>query len=268
MLNNLLQFLFKTLFTFRQHLIKGIYYCLTIYLVIFTPFTAQAFQDPIPVGTDGRFQTFVYNPNEVYRLTAYYNQASYIEFAAGETPNTIIVGDPTAWEISPSGNRLFIKPIADFPETNMTVFTNLHEYNFLLDGKETKNIFTDTTALKTKFIYPDDSDKNLVVFASTVSEIPEISELNLRDFNFNYEFTGERGIAPLKIFDDGEFTYMEFSQKNAEVPAVFMVDNQGYESLVNFRVVGNYVVIERVAKQFTLRNGADIVCIYNNGFIR
>lgn len=227
-----------------------------------------AFQEPIPIGKDGRFQTFVYNPDDVYRLTAYYNQASYIEFAADETPGTIIVGDPSAWEISPNGNRLFIKPIADFPETNMTVFTNLREYNFLLEGKTTNNIFTDTTALKSKFIYPDDTDQNLVVFAQTKEEIPDISELNLRDYNFNYEFTGERSIAPIKIFDNGQFTYMEFLTKNAEIPAIFMVDNQGYESLVNFRVVDNYVVIERVARQFTLRNGADIVCIYNNGLAR
>lgn len=225
---------------------------------------AWAAQEPIPVGKEGRYQTFVYDPTDVYRFTAYYNQISYIELGDGETVSTMVVGDPAAWEINTNGNKIFLKPIAEFPETNMTIFTNLREYNFLLSGKVTNNIFTDTTALKTKFMYPDDSDKNLVVFSNAVQRIPEISELNIRDYNFNYEFTGERSIAPLKIFDDGEFTYMEFSKKNAEFPAIFMVDSQGYESLVNFRIVDNYVVVERVASQFTLRNGADIVCIYNN----
>ena len=47
------------------------------------------------------------------------------------------------------------------------------------------------------------------------------------------------------------------------VPAFFMVDSRGEESLVNYRTVGDYIVIERVANRFTLRHGADIVCVFN-----
>lgn len=42
-----------------------------------------------------------------------------------------------------------------------------------------------------------------------------------------------------------------------------MVDSAGYESLVNFRTVDNYLIIERVSSVFTLRNGSSTVCLFN-----
>ena len=57
---------------------------------------------------------------------------------------------------------------------------------------------------------------------------------------------------------------MEFKTDNAEIPAIFAVNEQGYETLVNFRIVEEYVVIEQVAGQLTLRSGGDVVCVYNN----
>src|SRR5690606_13624820 len=103
------------------------------------------------------------------------------------------------------------------------------------------------------------------------SKKPHSDEPDMRDlsiYNFNYEFTGEPSIAPIKVFDNGEFTYLQFSNKNAELPAIFNVDSEGYESLVNFRIAGDYVVVERVSTQFTLRNGGAIVCVYNNNMIK
>ena len=82
-------------------------------------------------------------------------------------------------------------------------------------------------------------------------------------YNFNYQYTGEKIIAPSKVFDDGTFTYFQFLSKNSEVPAIYSVDSEGFESLVNYRVAGTYIVVEKVAPQYTLRNGSDIVCVYN-----
>ena len=92
--------------------------------------------------------------------------------------------------------------------------------------------------------------------------MPDLRNLDL--YNFNYEFSGSDNIAPVKVFDDGDFTYMEFGSNNYELPAIYAVDSSGYEGLVNYRIVENYLVIEQVSSQFTLRSGADIVCVYNN----
>jgi type IV secretion system protein VirB9 len=70
-------------------------------------------------------------------------------------------------------------------------------------------------------------------------------------------------LYPMKIFDDGEFTYFEFKEKGGVIPAIFLVDNNNYESLINFRMVGNYLVMEAISSRFTMRNGSDVVCVFN-----
>ena len=82
------------------------------------------------------------------------------------------------------------------------------------------------------------------------------------DFNFNYQISGSKEIALVRAFDDGQFTYLQF-RNSVDVPAIFVVDREAKESLVNSRVEGQYVVIERVATQFTLRNGSVVACLFN-----
>jgi type IV secretion system protein VirB9 len=111
-----------------------------------------------------------------------------------------------------------------------------------------------------RFIYPQ-SDSSAVDY-STVEALPDI-EREPEKFNFNYTIRGTSNVEPIRIFDDKEFTYFEFRDKNAEIPAFFRVDSAGNEELVNFRKRGNYIVVERVASRFTLRRGPDVLCVYN-----
>ena len=50
---------------------------------------------------------------------------------------------------------------------------------------------------------------------------------------------------------------------SANLPALFAVDPDGNEALVNFRMEGRYVVVERVGSLFTLRNGDEALCLFN-----
>ncbi len=227
---------------------------------------ANALQTPRRLSKESKFRTYVYNPNEIYQYLGHYLYQSYIEFEENEQINTISMGDSTAWQIVPQENRLFLKPVGDYPQTNMTVITNKRIYHFELDAKDAKGINDDTLIYYVKFVYQSQEDTTIVQFPTRqVTDVPDLSDLS--KYNFNYEFTGNDNVAPIKVFDDGQFTYMEFQDKNAEIPAIFYVDSNGYEGLVNFRTVSNYVIIERVASQFTLRNGGEIVCIYNNSYL-
>jgi type IV secretory pathway VirB9-like protein len=129
-------------------------------------------------------------------------------------------------------------------------------------AKEAKGITDKDLIFVAKFVYPDEKDKNIVEFPkSSPSDEPDMRDLSL--YNFDYQYTGEPAIAPVKVFDNGEFTYFQFTKKNAEIPAIFSVDTGGFESLVNFRSAGSYIIVERVSPQYTLRSGSDIVCVYN-----
>lgn len=224
---------------------------------------ANAAQLPRFLGAEKKFRSYVYNPNDVYRYIGHYNYQGFIEFDAGESIATISMGDPSLWLFEHLGNRLFLKPVGEYDsQTNMTVITNNKVYHFELMAREADNINDKNLIFVVKFIYPDEEDKNIVQFPKkTPSDEPDLR--NLSQYNFSYEYTGDPTIAPLKVFDNGEFTYFQFAEKSAEIPAIFNVDSNGFESLVNFRAAGSYIIVERVGSQFTLRNGNEIVCVYN-----
>jgi type IV secretion system protein VirB9 len=233
---------------------------LSLVLLSQSAFSAQL---PRYLGSERKFRSFVYNPNDVYRYIGHYTYQGFIEFEEDETISTISMGDPTLWLFESLANRLFLKPVGeDHSETNMTVITNKKVYHFELLAREAKGITDEDLIFVVKFVYPDEKDKNIVQFP----KFPQSDEPDLRDltaYSFNYQYTGEASIAPVRVFDNGEFTYFQFSKKNAEIPAIFTVDAEGFESLINFRAAGSYIIVERVSSQFTLRNGTDIVCVYN-----
>ena len=69
------------------------------------------------------------------------------------------------------------------------------------------------------------------------------------------------------MFDDGQFTYFQFRERQ-DVPAIFFVADGKNESLLNYHVSGKYVVVERTGRQFTLRSREGEVCVYNEALWR
>ena len=256
------------------------------------PPLAEASQMPRYLGKEKKFRMFIYNPYDVYRYVGNYNYHGFIEFqgsaikkadnavgdASAPAPTSspaeeiteVAIGNSDAWlwKISDSKNRLYLKPVGDSANTNMTVKTSLGRvYNFELIARTPTGPDDENLIFAVKFVYPDDTDKNILEFPKTQpSDEPDMRNLSI--YNFNYEYTGEPKIAPLKVFDNGEFTYFQFARKSVELPAIFAVDSEGFESLLNFRVTGDYIVAERVGSQFTLRNGSEIVCVYNNNLFK
>lgn len=72
-------------------------------------------------------------------------------------------------------------------------------------------------------------------------------------------------IVPALVFDDGRFTYFRFPG-NREVPAVFHVLGDGSESLVNTRMEGDLLVVDRVSRRLMLRAGAAVIGVWNDAF--
>jgi type IV secretion system protein VirB9 len=269
---------FSQIFFIKNYQLKLGYFLLNLLTILFfysylLPSNGRSAQLPRYLGSERKFRSYIYNPNELYRYFGHYTYQGFIEFSAGETISTISMGNPTLWLVETLDNRIFLKPVGeDNSETNMTVLTNKKVYHFELVAKEAKGLADKDLIFVVKFSYPDDKDKNLVEFAKTPpSDEPDMRDLS--SYNFNYQYTGEKTIAPSKVFDDGVFTYFQFNSRNSEVPAIYSVDSEGFESLINYRITGTYMVVEKVAPQYSLRNGSDIVCVYNmetyiNGKIR
>ena len=216
--------------------------------------------EPRQLGHDPRFKSFSFTPNTTYKIITIYDNPSFIEFDTDETVATILNPKKTAWQFVPSGNRLFIKPEESNADTQITVMTNKRMYFFEMYAKEPDGNFDRDYSFFFKFKYPnDDETKTIRTYAKSI--LPDVEQSPWK-YNFNYTITGEDSLYPVKIFDDGEFTYFEFP-RTSRMPAIFSVDSNGFESIVNFRIVGEYLIVEEVSGKFTLRNGADIVCVFN-----
>lgn len=72
-------------------------------------------------------------------------------------------------------------------------------------------------------------------------------------------------IVPALVFDDGRFTYLRFPG-NREVPAVFQVQGDGSETLVNTRMEDDLLVVDRVSRRLMLRAGSAVVAVWNDAF--
>ena len=237
---------------------------LTIGIVLPNP--AYALIEPQPLATDSRIKTVPYSPNEIYKFIGHYGYGSSIEFSADEKIMTISLGDSIAWQIKPAGSRLFIKPVEQDALTNMTVITSAHTYQFELHAEESDNIKDKDMTFALRFLYGDnkDGESSAMTIHQDQDPVPDLTDPEVRKtLNFNYSIVGPEQHSPIRIFDDGEFTYFEFRDKNGEVPAFFAVDPLKNEAVINFRTVGPYIVVERVAPKFTLRSGAYVICVFN-----
>ncbi len=219
---------------------------------------AMALLDPRPIATDHRIKTILYTPNEVFKFTGHYGYQSSIVLSPEEEVVTISIGDSLSWQVQPDGNRIFIKPTEQDAMTNMTVITNLRTYLFELHSREPDSIDDDELIFDLRFVYPAQAQPIL----DNEPEVPDVTKDSWR-FNFNYTLTGSELVAPIRIFDDGQFTYFQFRNINADIPAIFQVNSDGTEALVNFRTSGSYIIVERVSSRYTLRHGSDVVCVYN-----
>lgn len=235
-------------------------------------------QEPRSIAADDHIKIINFNPQAIHSYTGFYGYQSSILFEAGEVINTVSMGDSTGWQLVPQGNRLFIKPVADNPDTNVTIITNKRTYYFELHAAEATGLDDPRLAYEVRFSYPNtennidadsaSSGSGSVSFPTYEAQIPDLSDPDIARSGLNFDYSvahtpGSEDIVPLRVFDDGKFTYMQFSNVNGDLPSIFRVDSQGYESLVNFRIVGDYVVIERAARAFSLRFGSSTACVFN-----
>ncbi len=236
---------------------------LPLVLMIVCASAAYAEKRPQPLSTDQRIRQVMYSPNEVYEIVGTYGFQTTIEFAQDEEVKIASIGDSIGWQVVPMGSRVFAKPVEDKATTNLTVITNKRVYYFYL--MSSRNQAKEATTYLVRFVYDSGVSSYPAINASPSAAAPSTSPHLTKDptdYNFDYAISGDKAIELKMAFDDGQFTYLLFA-KTTDLPAVFSVDKDGRESLVNSRIEGRYVVIERVSSQYTLRNGSVTACLYN-----
>ena len=129
-------------------------FCLAVLILLNSFCSLASIEEDMPITTDNRIKTYIYNPNEVYLLVLHYGFQSHIEFSKNEEIQNITLGDSYAWKITPLGNRLFIKPLEKNIRTNMTIITNKKTYQFDIVAKELEDGEEKDLVYVIRFYYP------------------------------------------------------------------------------------------------------------------
>lgn len=78
--------------------------------------------------------------------------------------------------------------------------------------------------------------------------------------NFDYTVDGKASFRPVAVWDNGRFTWIQFSKKNQELPALF-VDGENGLQVVNYTVHadGTQILVNRLMPAFVLKLGKESV---------
>ncbi len=238
----------------------------------------------VPVTTDSRIKTFIYNENDVFHISVHYGYMTSIEFAKNEDIDTIAPGNGYSWKFIKDGRRLFIKSLEGAAKTNLTIITSKRTYQFELESKDASEEMDEDLVYVVRFFYPDEligqaspkiaSTMNANNFApqpmqdiqptQASAAVPQLSPtLASRDYNFNYSLTGPDNIAPLKAFDDGTSTFFQFPNNNALIPHIFIISETNKETRAAYSRKGEYIVVDGVYKEINLRLDNNLVKVFN-----
>jgi type IV secretion system protein VirB9 len=221
-----------------------------------------ALQEPASDGYINAIQVYPFSDGALYRLYATPQEVSDIALQPGENLTAISAGDTTRWVVgdttSGSGaNRqvhILAKPFAENLRTNLVVTTDRRSYHLQLES-------TDRTYMAAiSWTYPQDGLVNSNFASSRPAAGPVDALPSIDNLHFDYVISGDNPPwKPVRAFDDGTHVYIEFPNaiNQGEAPPLFVMGDGGSADLVNYRVRGNYYIVDQLFGSAELRLGQD-----------
>ena len=220
---------------------------------------------PVPGQLDSRIRTVIYERDQVYRLYGFVGYELDLVFGAHEHFVGLSAGDPEALIYSAHGNVLTLRPKALSVHTNLTVTTSRHRYYFEYSATDRRPHDGIHVMYAVRFLYPQrPTGVRGPTAAQRVKRALERAE-HAPPLNRDYWYCGSPALRPVAASDNGIETRLTFGARSA-LPAVFVLNADGSESLVNFSMHHGVMVIERIAHRFVLRRGKLVGYVVNKGF--
>jgi len=234
-------------------------------LCCLAPALGRAQPSPAALKPDPRIRVVPYRADAVYRLRGYVGYEIDITFAPGERFVGLGVGDSKGVTFAADGNHLFLKPRAAPVATNLTVLTNRREYLFDYQAQPRPPDPSGADVIYAlRFEYPAVPSRAASGERRRVARDLAAAQ-SIRGRNYDYWYCGDPSLKPTAAWDDGARTTLVFGA-HSELPAVFALNADGSESLVNFDVQAGRVVVQRVARRLIVRRGKLAGCIVDRGF--
>lgn len=217
---------------------------------------------PPPGSVDARVREVEYRDGEVVALAGYVGYHIHLELAPGERFVALGAGDSAAVDVAAEGPHVMLKPKAPRVATNLTLVSSRRVYHFEYRSYEAQP--SEATALfALRFRYPV-IPSEVTPVATPATAVATVME-PARPVNREYWFCGWPTLQPVAASDDGVQTRLTFAARG-EWPAIFVKNEDGSESLLNFHAEGTTAVVHRVAREFVLRRGRLVGCVENRGY--
>ena len=199
--------------------------------------------------------TFFYEENKTYNIYCRVNNITTLLLNPDEQVISIDAGDTSRWTVkevvtgSNEGQRsaVVIKPLSfnadKMLKTTINIFTNKRYYNLsVLSAREWYNPIV-------IWIYPQEIQ---LAQRKKIETEEEMSKVDPSKLNYHYTVSTKKyDFTPSTIFDDGSKTYIVMKKNLQELPALYMKEGSNL-LLVNYRVKGNYLIVDRTFSEGAL----------------
>ena len=225
---------------------------------------AAARVQPERNGFVNAIQVYPYTEGALYQVYAKPGQVTDIALQEGEQlvgSGPVASGDTVRWMIgdtvSGSGPtsrvHILVKPVRPDIATNLVINTDRRTYH--LELRANPSVYMASVS----WTYPQDqliALRQARVEAERMAPVAAGMDLSLLDFRYAIE--GDRPEwRPLRAFDDGVRVFVEFPESivQGELPPLFVIAAKGEAELVNYRVSGRYMIVDRLFARAELRLG-------------
>ena len=271
---------------------KKLYFLLFLLFIVFFILNNKSYSFDIstskantPMPTDTRIKTFVYNPNEIFQVKFLVGYQSIIELQKDEDVELITFGDASSFSTPRIiGRRIFLKVNEAGVKTNMTIITDKRTYLLEVMSNDDDGDTDDRITYILRFFYPDINidtppseakiaqiKLNSSIMAKANNNYIDNAFASSANINTEYSYSGKnKNLIPTIIFDNGKKTYFKFNsidENNLPIISYLsqLKDNSYQEIPLLIKRNGDYLYVDTVEYYFTIRQGKDLVCIFNDG---
>lgn len=215
--------------------------------------------------------TYTYMPGALYQIYTAPLNVTDIEFETGEHVISVAAGDTLRWQVSRTFSglgrdrheHLLVKPIDESLNNNLVVMTDRRTYHLQLHST------IDSYMSSVRWLYSEGDQGFIQTYDKSPEALPSSNvsvganmqglELNTLDFNYHAEIVSPAKKSPvwmpMMVFNNGSKTFIQFPANLQQAPTLFVDDGNGQAHTVNYRVEGNYYIIDSVARRIELRVG-------------
>jgi type IV secretion system protein VirB9 len=206
-------------------------------------------------------QVYPYTIGALYQVYCAPEQVTDIALEPGEELVSVSAGDTVRWvlgnTVSGTGStaqaHILVKPTQPGLKTNLIVTTSRRAYHLELQA------FEETYMAAVSWRYADQQLVTRMANAAPRSaEAHAPQGLQLDRLKFRYALAGDKPHwRPERVFDDGSKVYIQFPARldQGDAPALFVIGRDGRAQLVNYRMSGDYYVVDRLFAKAELRLG-------------